>query len=127
MIGAGLAILAMAANPPLADPAGAWIGELQLCENTVADITVAPATDGYGPDVHVTFTKEAAEKLAKLTQAKLDQELPITVDGEVVSTPVVREPIYAGQIVITGLEGGTVDRLMQASTATCAIRQPAGQ
>lgn len=127
MIGAGLAILAMTANVPLPEPAGAWIGDLQLCEATVAEITIAPSTEWNGPKVRVTFTKDAVQKLAKLTQANLDQELPITVDGEVVSTPVVREPIYAGQIVITGLDGGTVDHLMQASTATCAIRQHAGQ
>jgi len=54
------------------------------------------------PAVGLEFTNEGAEKFAKLTGENVGKNIPIILDGEVVSAPVVQEQIVGGNAQISG-------------------------
>ncbi|MBQ8934332.1 MAG: protein translocase subunit SecD [Lachnospiraceae bacterium] len=58
------------------------------------------AADSY--EVGVTFTAEGTKKFADATTANVGKQIAIIYDNEVVSAPVVNEPITGGQCSITG-------------------------
>ena len=54
------------------------------------------------PAVTVNFNSEGAKLFADLTKNNVGNLLGIFLDGEVLSTPVIREPIFGGATQITG-------------------------
>lgn len=52
--------------------------------------------------VAIEFTDEGADKFADLTAANVGHKIAILLDGEVLTAPVVYEPITGGKAVITG-------------------------
>ena len=54
------------------------------------------------PAVSIEFTSEGAEKFARLTEKNVGKVLPILLDNQVVSAPVVQDKITQGQAQITG-------------------------
>ena len=58
------------------------------------------AADSY--EVGVTFTEEGTKKFGEATTANVGKQIAIIYDNEIVSAPVVNEPITGGQCSITG-------------------------
>lgn len=54
------------------------------------------------PMVSVRFTDEGAKLFAEITTAHVGEQLGIFLDGELLSAPVINEPITAGTAVISG-------------------------
>lgn len=54
------------------------------------------------PIVQVTFNSEGADLFEAVTRANVGESLAIFLDGEVVSAPVINEPIAGGVAVISG-------------------------
>lgn len=54
------------------------------------------------PGVGIEFTDEGAAKFEKLTEANIGKNLPIVLDGIVISAPVVQEKITGGSARISG-------------------------
>ena len=52
--------------------------------------------------VAIEFTEEGAKKFADLTASNVGHRISILLDGEVLTAPVVNEPISGGKAVITG-------------------------
>lgn len=52
--------------------------------------------------VALEFNSEGTDKFAALTTANVGRQIAILLDGEVLTAPVVNEPIRGGQAVITG-------------------------
>ena len=52
--------------------------------------------------VAIEFTDEGAKKFADLTASNVGHKIAILLDGEVLTAPVVNEPITGGKAVITG-------------------------
>lgn len=52
--------------------------------------------------VAIDFTDEGARKFAALTTANVGRHISILLDGQVLTSPVVNEPITGGKAVITG-------------------------
>jgi preprotein translocase subunit SecD len=70
-----------------------------------ADILRAVAVRPNGfRDWHVDFelTADATERFAVATTAAVGEQLALIIDGQVVSAPVVEEPIWHGSVAITG-------------------------
>lgn len=59
------------------------------------------------PIVQVTFNSEGADLFEAITRANVGEQLAIFLDGEIVSQPVINEPIAGGIAVISG--GFTAD------------------
>lgn len=66
-----------------------------------AQVVFGQSDDG-GPAVQLEFTSEGAKKFAELTKRNLSRELPIFLDGDVISAPVVRGEIINGVAIISG-------------------------
>ena len=56
--------------------------------------------------VSLEFNSVGAKKFAELTEALVGQEMAIFFDGELQSSPVIREAIYGGNAQISGGDGG---------------------
>ncbi|MFI3300238.1 MAG: protein translocase subunit SecD [Candidatus Gastranaerophilales bacterium] len=56
--------------------------------------------------VSLEFNSEGANKFATLTQELVGQEMAIFFDGELQSSPVIREAIYGGKAQISGGDSG---------------------
>ncbi len=61
------------------------------------------ATAGLAaPQVLLNFDSEGAKLFEKITRENVGQTLGIFLDGQPISTPVIREPIPGGQAVVSG-------------------------
>ncbi len=59
--------------------------------------------DNLGQTVpNLRFTSEGADKFAKVTSEHVDRQLAILLDGKVMSTPNIEEPILTGSAIIKG-------------------------
>jgi preprotein translocase subunit SecD len=54
------------------------------------------------PSVQIEFTEEGSKKFSEITERNVGKPLPIILDGEVVSAPIVKQKIIGGTAVITG-------------------------
>jgi preprotein translocase subunit SecD len=68
------------------------------------DLKDAKATMGNGnrPTVNLEFTDEGAKKFADVTARNVGKQIAITLDGEILTNPVVQEAITGGRAQITG-------------------------
>lgn len=80
-------------------------------ETVLTGEDVADAQAGYNnsnganqPVVDLTFTDDAAERFAELTGENVGQIISIVYDGEVISSPQVREQISGGKCYIDKME-----------------------
>jgi preprotein translocase subunit SecD len=74
---------------------------------STADIAGAKlGTDPFsaGPVVELTLTPEGRDRLAKVTTDNVGQMMAVTVNGALVTAPIIREPILGGQLQISGLD-----------------------
>lgn len=101
--------------PGVKDPEGAiaLIGKTALLEfKTENGATVltgkdlkdakAQITQGSRNDVGIEFTDEGGKKFADLTAKNVGKHIAITLDGQMLTNPVVQEAIPSGKAVITG-------------------------
>jgi preprotein translocase subunit SecD len=65
------------------------------------------------PAISLQFSKEGGDKFAAITERNVGKPLPIVLDNEVISSPVVQEKITGGNAQITG--NFTVDEAKQLS------------
>ncbi len=54
------------------------------------------------PNVTLQLTPAAARKFAQISAANVGKTLPIFLDGVLLTCPIVNEPIYGGQVQISG-------------------------
>ena len=60
------------------------------------------ATAAGEPAILVTLTQKASGRLAAISKALLGKPLVATLDGKILTGPVVREPIVDGMVDFTG-------------------------
>ena len=106
-------------NAPAPDPdEGLYIGEMQLCAETVYDAYVFE--DKYADRaLLIEFTEGAAALIADITQARIGQALPVTLDGRVIAEPTILEPITEGEIVLSGGFDFDLEAVALRATAPC--------
>ncbi len=78
-----------------------------VCEGSdikSAGVSMVKGTNGGSDtyEVGVSFTEEGTKKFADATTANVGKQIAIIYDNEIVSAPVVNEPITGGQCSITG-------------------------
>jgi len=59
--------------------------------------------------IEIEFTEDGAEKFARLTKSIIGQRLAIFYDGNLISSPVIREEITGGRAIITEENGFAYD------------------
>ena len=110
------------------EPDGSWravcrVYALQPAALTDADIEAANVvySEYGGPGVSVALTEDGARRFGELTTRIVDQQLAIVLDDEVVSAPMIAEPIWGGRVHIT-LSGRGKDVEDQAHALAAALR-----
>ncbi|MBU0984065.1 MAG: hypothetical protein KKA42_09360 [candidate division Zixibacteria bacterium] len=58
--------------------------------------------DGDHPFVELTFSDDAAVRLAQFTEENIGRRVAMIIDGELLAAPIIQAPITAGKAVITG-------------------------
>lgn len=79
-----------------ATPTGLTGADLKKAQVTFSQTAQA------GPQVSLQFTSEGAKKFADLTRRNIGKQVPIFLDGQPISSPVVQQEIIDGNAVITG-------------------------
>lgn len=94
-------------------------GNVVLTGDDVADAQAGSISDSGMNKVvvNLTFTDEAAEIFADLTEKHLGQVISIEYDGEVISAPSVKSKITGGKAYIEGM-----DSFQEAETLASQIR-----
>ncbi|HKZ35189.1 MAG TPA: protein translocase subunit SecD [Patescibacteria group bacterium] len=69
---------------------------------TKAAVTFNQQQAGSQPTVSLEFTNEGAQKFAAITQRNVGKPLAIFLDDQLVTAPIVNEPILDGRAVISG-------------------------
>ena len=77
-------------------------GNVVLTGNDLADARAATNQTNNQQVVNLEFTSEGAKKFADLTMQNVGRTIAILLDGEVLTDPVVREPILGGRAEISG-------------------------
>jgi protein-export membrane protein SecD len=63
-------------------------------------VEILPGPSG-SPTIRLTFTKDGARKLAAFTETNIGRCIAFTLDKQVISVPVIRDPIRAGEAAIS--------------------------
>ena len=95
---------------PVFDPNATSSAEAQIVGFSATDLTGADLrlsqvtfeTQDRQPAVSLKFRDEGKDKFAQLTREYLNYPLAITLDGDIVTTPVVQTEILTGEAIITG-------------------------
>ena len=95
-----IALLLAAAPAPGPSATGLWIGNIALCRDGVTSV----GAQGGGPEpvLHIALASAQARDLARLTAGRVGKKLPIRLNGRIVSAPLIREPLLAGRIALSG-------------------------
>lgn len=72
---------------------------------TGADLKTAQVTfdsNNGKPSISLQFTEEGGKKFAEITKRNVGKQLPIILDNQIISAPIVNEEIIGGNAQITG-------------------------
>ena len=81
-------------------PGAAWAGE--SIELHVQHVSVVTDPIANQPALKMELTAESKEAFGAFTNRHIGEVVDLKVDGEVVMSPVVREPILGGEVMING-------------------------
>lgn len=77
-----------------------WHTVLTASDIDPAGVSLLPGPT-LSPDIRITFTREGAKKLADFTEANLGKYVPFVLDKQVISVPIIRDPLRGGVAAIT--------------------------
>lgn len=105
------------ATVPLAQ--GVWVGNIRLCRDTVQNVTQTASDWGGNEQVLQVTLADASAAFAELTSRSVGVRLQIRIEGQVVSEPMIHEPITGGQLQISGADVATLANAVAAMQAPC--------
>jgi preprotein translocase subunit SecD len=81
-------------------PSAGWAGE--SIELHVQHVSVVTDPVVNQPALKMELTADSKEAFGAFTNRHIGEQVDLTVDGEVLMSPIVREPILGGEVVING-------------------------
>jgi preprotein translocase subunit SecD len=81
-------------------PGAAWAGESMVLH--VQHVSVVNEPVSNQPALKMELTADSKEAFGAFTDRHIGEQVDLKVDGEVLMSPVVREPIRGGEVWITG-------------------------
>lgn len=90
------------AQPAQRRDAGLWIGGIFFAPDDIASATQEWDSLDGSPNVLITFTETGRAKFNRAQQGRVGEQLEIRMNGEIVSAPILREPISGNQVTISG-------------------------
>ncbi|MFV0643287.1 MAG: SecDF P1 head subdomain-containing protein [Sphingomonadaceae bacterium] len=107
------------ASPEASGAPDVFVGDMQLCVDTVRDAVILDNPYDSYPVLEIALTDESARRFAYMTGQLVGQSLDITYDGEVLSSPIVREQIPGGRLNVTGIEMPLLQKVLSAVSGRC--------
>jgi preprotein translocase subunit SecD len=95
-----------------------WIGPIHACRDTAESAVADAADQGPFPGLTITLRPDLRAELQRETERLVGSAMPIRLDGQVISKPIVREPLTAGVLSLAG-QSAEETAAMQA-----AVREP---
>ena len=92
----------------------------QVIELGVADAQPMFDETSQQGSVLVRLDREGAQMFAKFTRDHLQKPIKISIDGEVIATPMIREPVVSGSFPISGLASAKAADALSARLASGA-------
>lgn len=87
-------------RPASIEPAALGVGPLDFGPG---EVTAALYDGGTGqPAIQFKLAEDRAAALADITGQSIGEPLPLMIDGEIVTAPIVQERIEGGEIVVSG-------------------------
>ncbi|WP_380874853.1 hypothetical protein ACFB49_01750 [Sphingomonas sp. DBB INV C78] len=80
---------------------GFAIGDKPFQQADILDARAEPELDGTA-GIMLTFEPAAAKRLEALTRANLSKPITVTLDGKMIASPTIAEPITTGVLTISG-------------------------
>ena len=84
---------------------GLWIGGVAFARGDVAAAEQQFDPETGWPMVVLSFTESGRRKFAAAQQGRVGDVLEIALDGELISTPFLMEPIAGAEVMIAGSFG----------------------
>jgi preprotein translocase subunit SecD len=81
---------------------GLWIADTEFLSADIASAEQSFDAETAAPNVVITLTEPGRVKFARLQQELVEQVLEIRIDGELVASPFLLEPIAGNQMTIEG-------------------------
>ncbi len=81
---------------------GLWIADTEFLPADIASAEQSFDAETADPNVVITLTEPGRVKFARVQQGLVEQVLEIRVDGELVASPFLLEPIPGNQMTIEG-------------------------
>ncbi len=78
------------------------VGNAAFPQNEIVDARAIFDETGM-PVIYITLSPAGRAKLAAITKANVGKPLPLAIGPKVLMTPIVREPILAGTLQISGV------------------------
>jgi hypothetical protein len=97
---------------------GLWIGSIPACAGTVADVAVAPDYSGERSAI-ITVLPAWRAALLRETTRLLNRPMPVRLDGRVLMSPFVREPIVGGVVALGPVTARQAERIGRAAARPC--------
>ncbi len=90
--------------------------EVVVTNSDIAEANVIPQPDGSQFWVGVTFTPDGARKIHEATANNIGKRMAILIDGEVVTAPVVREPLNESAVINGHISKAEAERIVSGIT-----------
>lgn len=101
-----------------ASRSGLWVGNLQLCQTTVAEVREAEDFAGQ-PTLRISLNDGAAAELSRMTARMIGRTLPIKLGDKVLMEPMVQERITGGIVDISPLPDQDLEHIKQVMGQAC--------
>jgi hypothetical protein len=105
------------AGPSVEAAPGLWVGSIRLCRDTVEAVERIKGPGG-GPVVEFAFRPAIQPRLAEETRRLTGQVMPLRLDGRLLASPTVMEPIGGLRLHVAG-ELGDLEAVRSAALGPC--------
>lgn len=119
IVAASLALLLQTGCGQSEDRHGAWLVDIKLCADNVASFRRLPDPQTGGPALRIKLNEPMTRELESMTQRYVDQELPLTVNGDVVFKPILIEPLTTGTILVSDVTEGAMADIIAYMELPC--------
>lgn len=103
---------------------GLWLGTLRVCREEVAEVDVEPIHEGDGMSaLNLALVPALKPRLLAETQGRVGKPLSVRIDGEAILSPIVYEPLSAGEVMLSGPDREEMERIRVAALRPCQPRR----
>jgi len=95
------------------------IGTMQLCQPIVSAAVIVDDSPTGEPVVSITLAPDAAARFGQMTQRAIGQQLAITLNGDLISSPYINDRIWGREFLIFHQERQILERVAKAALRKC--------